>query len=273
MTQHLAPASTSTYEPLGPIDRKLSNAVAAILNSVERVDGQTVARQLPTPELRQAVAARIDGIRRTLSPLDRSTAEKERAARAIAAMLSGWINARVADPQAKVATYVTTLADLPCWAVQSVCADLARGRVEGVDPDYPPSAARLHQLVEKAIAPLRKEAYALDTVNALTLEAKQPMEQERKRIALQLLDLRDRLERGNEEEHQARQRVKFEQNAAALTAQRDRVGREYAAFGLVPPSPLALSMTARRDMALRDEVDTFAPAGAVQRDGRPAGLA
>jgi len=41
-------------------------------------------------------------------------------------------------------------------------------------------------------------------------------------------------------------------NAAALERQQARVRAEYAEQGLTPPSPLALSITARRDMAQRE---------------------
>lgn len=43
------------------------------------------------------------------------------------------------------------------------------------------------------------------------------------------------------------------ENKAEMVRQRARVHAEYAAVGLLPPSPFALSMTARREMAKRDE--------------------
>lgn len=256
MTNLTAPNSTSISQPIQPADRSLSDAVASIMNTVERVGAGFVAKRLPSTELRSAIKLRLADVRRSLMPLERSLAEKERAARAVAAMLSGWVNARVADPAAKVSAYVATLGDLPCWAVERVCAEVARGHVEGLDPDFPPSAARLHQLGEEAIERLRREAIDLHAVNTATLDKPAPTDEERQSIGVQMIDLKERLERGSDDEHSARQRVKFEQSAAELSRQQARVRAEYIDAGMTPPaSLLALSLTARRDMAKRDEVN------------------
>jgi len=41
-------------------------------------------------------------------------------------------------------------------------------------------------------------------------------------------------------------------NAAALEREQNRVWREYADHGLIPPSPLALSITARLELGLAE---------------------
>jgi hypothetical protein len=253
MNQISAPNTTSTSRQIAPADRSFSDAVASIMNTVEKVGSGFVAKRLPSPELRSAIAVRLADVRRSLLPLERSMAEKQRAAVAVAAMLSGWINARVADPAQKVSAYIATLGDLPCWAVEKVCAEVARGHVEGLDPDFPPSAARLHQLGEDAIDRLRKEAGDLHAISMAKLEAPAPSEEERKSIGVQLMSLKEELDHGTDADHTARQRVRFEQNAADLSRQQARVRAEYAEQGLVPPSPLALSITARRDMAQREQ--------------------
>lgn len=246
--------STSISQPIRPADRAFSDAVSSILNTVDRVGAGFIAKRLPSPELRQAITVRMADVRRALLPLERSMAEKERAARAVAAMLSGWVNARVADPAAKVSAYIATLGDLPCWAVEQVCAEVARGHVEGLDPDFPPSAARLHQLGETAIAQLRKEAAALHSVNVARLVAPEPTEAERVSIGAKLMDLKGELSRGSDEDHTAGLRVKAEQNAAALARQQARVRAEYEHLGQSPPSALALSPTALRAIQQADEV-------------------
>lgn len=253
MSQISAPHTTSISQPIQPPDRGRADAVAAIMNTVTRIGQDFVATRLPSVELRSAIKLRLGDVHRALLPLDRSIAEKERAARAVAAMLSGWVNARVADPAAKVSAYIATLGDLPCWAVERVCAEVARGHVEGLDPDFPPSAARLHQLGEEAISRLRKEANDLHAVTVARLEAPVPTEEERARLGAKLMDLKEELQTGGDDEHQARQRVKFEQNAAELARQQARVRAEYAAAGLpLPANPLALSLTARRVIAQID---------------------
>lgn len=256
MTHLPAQNSTSISQPIWPADRGLSDAVASIMNTITKVGTGFVAGRLPSTELRSAIKARLVDVRRALMPLERSIAEKERAARAVAAMLSGWVNARVADPAAKVAAYVVTLGDLPCWAIERVCAEVARGHVEGLDPDFPPSAARLHQLGEDAIERLRKEANDLHTVNTAVLESPAPSEEERARIGARLMDLKEELSGGGSTEDLARQRVSFEKNKAEFARQQARVRAEYAAVGETPPSPLALSKTALRAMRQVDDERT-----------------
>lgn len=250
MTKLPAPNSTSISQPIAPPDRALSDAVASIMNTVERVGAEFITKRLPSTELRGEIKLRLADVRRALLPLERSIAEKERAARAVAAMLSGWVNARVADPAAKVSAYIATLGDLPCWAVEQVCGEVARGYVEGLDPDFPPSAARLHQLGDTAVARLRKEANDLHAVNTATLEEVPPTEDQRARIGVKFMELKAELSKGDPVEHEARQRVKFEQNKTEMELQQARVRAEYAEHGLNPPSPLALSMTARRELGL-----------------------
>lgn len=249
------PSTISTSQPIGPVDRGLRDAVASIMNSVEVVDGTAVARRLPSTHLRAAIAERLADVRRALMPLERSIAEKERAARAVAAMLSGWVNARVADPAAKVSAYIATLGDLPCWIVEQVCRDVARGHVEGLDPDFPPSAARLHQLGEEAVAKLRKEAADLHTVSTVKLEH-EPTEEERKRVGLKFMQLTDELERKQTGNTAEGLRVKAQQNSAELARQQARVRAEYAHLGLEPPSALALSVTARKELGIGVEPAT-----------------
>lgn len=186
MTQHLAANTTSISQPIGHIDRGLENAVASILNTAEKVNGETVVKRLPSADLLAAVGKRLHGVRMALMPLERSIAEKERAAKAIGAMLSGWMNARVADPAAKVAAYIATLGDLPCWVVERVCGDVARGHVEGLDPDFPPSAARLHQLGEEVVRRLKVEADELNRVKTAKLAPVEPTQDERASIAAQM---------------------------------------------------------------------------------------
>lgn len=246
--------TTSISRPIEPIDRGLSDAVASIMNTVEKVDGQFVGTRLPTPELCKSIDVRLRDVHRALLPLGRASAERERAARAVSAMLTGWINAKVSDPAAKVAGYITLLADLPCWVVEQVCYDAGTGRIEGLERAYPPSAAQLHALCEERLERLRKEAADLAAARSIKLVAHVPDEEERIRIRTKLMDLSERLSQGDDKEVEARLRVKAEQNTAAAQAAQARVKAEYEAVGLEPPKDLrfALSLTARREMAERD---------------------
>lgn len=183
---------TSNSSPIPPADRWFDDAVAVIHNTVEYLDGHPVADTLPTIELRLAIAHRLEAIRRALLPLDRAMAERERAARVVNTMLTCW-NLRQDIRETKAAMYVLALGDLPVWAVEQACQDVARGLVEGLDPDFPPSTARVHQLAEAVLAPLRKEAKRLDVAKMVTLKPHRQTAEERQRIALKMIELKDEL--------------------------------------------------------------------------------
>jgi hypothetical protein len=74
------------------------------------------------------------------------------------------------------------------------------------------------------------------------------MADEQDRIARGFAELSARLEAGADAETTAKQ--KAEANRVALEQAQARVRREYAAFGVAPPSPLALSITARKAMGM-----------------------
>jgi hypothetical protein len=58
------------------------------------------------------------------------------------------------------------------------------------------------------------------------------------------------------------------ENKAEMVRQRARVHAEYTAVGLLPPSLFALSMTARREMAKRDEFNAVAsPVNSLASEG------
>jgi hypothetical protein len=51
-----------------------------------------------------------------------------------------------------VAQYATALQGVPLWAIREVCADIVRGVVPGLNPDFPPTAPRLRQLADERTA-------------------------------------------------------------------------------------------------------------------------
>lgn len=229
-TPTLVANTTSISQPIPHIDRNLENAVASVLNSAETLNGETLVKRLPSADLLAAVGKRLHGVRMALMPLDRSIAEKERAARALKAMLSGWMNARVADPAAKVAAYITTLGDLPCWVVERVCGDVARGHVEGLDPDFPPSAARLHQLGDEVVRRLKVEADELNRVKTAKLAPSEPSLDERAAIAAQM---RQRAEELGGPPRQDAEAAK-QRDRATIKLTDDMKLAEYAAAGIEP---------------------------------------
>jgi hypothetical protein len=221
--------STSSSLPIGPIDQRLWTAVRAALNDIDIVDGKATTIALPSPVLRRAIDERFADVQRALMPLQRSDAEKKRAGVAVAAMLAGWIGAKVADPAAKVQAYVAVLGDLPSWAVERACLAVARGHVDGLSPDFPPSAARLHQLGAELVEVLRREADDLHRVrvaeHVVTITP-----EERARVGAKFKDLGEELTRrdvAEKSDSRAGVQRSVERNDAEIE-------REWRGLGLKP---------------------------------------
>lgn len=163
--------------------------LAIYRNGLERIAGEAVLRLEVTPADRSVMRRRLEKLNGALRPATMSTSERDRIASAVASMLTGWMNVSRQDPRETVAGYVVHLQDLPAFAVEQACYDAAKGHVEGLNPDFPPSAPRLHQLAEEACAAMRAEAAGIREVLAAKLE-RIPTEEERARIGAGFAELR-----------------------------------------------------------------------------------
>lgn len=185
--------TTSISGPVPPIERGLSDLLASYRNRIEIVHGCPVLRGgMVAADHRHAMQIRYDANARALRPVHMSEQDKRSAGAAIASMLSAWIYSGKGDPRDTVAGYVTHLSDLPLFAIEDSCQQVAKGYVDGLSPDFPPSAARLHQLALDACALLKKEMVEIHEV--LTAKAHhEPTEQERERIAFGFQKLHEEL--------------------------------------------------------------------------------
>lgn len=69
----------------------------------------------------------------------------------VAKLMTAYPSSRAAaltDVQVTVRQYATALASVPLWALREVCADVLRGSVAGLNPDFMPTAPRMRQLVD-----------------------------------------------------------------------------------------------------------------------------
>lgn len=176
------------------------------------------------------------------------------ALKATKALLGCYRTGEAIDPVRFGGAIAVVLSDYPLNVIRYVC-DPRTGLPS--TSKWMPNAAEVRAACEARAAWLAKmDRFENWGKNSPTVEQPPPTEAERDRVSHLVADLKRRLERGSDEEYEAKQRRQREENAAALKAQTDRARREYAAQGIVPPSPLALSITARKDMALRDEILT-----------------
>lgn len=141
-------------------DPAFTVAVESLYRKLD-VASNVLRHQLSTSD-RTSLAARIAHIRKHLMPVN-SEAERRDIGAALARLFSGWENIK-SDPMKMVTAYVQKLQDLPTWAVLTAISEAERGRVEGLSPDYPPSAARLYQIAEGRIANVCIEKDQIDRI-------------------------------------------------------------------------------------------------------------
>lgn len=222
--------TTSTSPQILP-DRDTADLIARFQNRLDREGHTWFLPALPTASERRQIETRRADVRRGLRPISMAHADKDRAALAITAMLTAWIHTGRADPKSTVAAYVMHLLDLPLFAIEKACQDVARGYVDGLSPDFPPSAPRLHQLAMEACEKLSTEALAIDRILVAELRV-EISEDERARVSERFKELADRMRVTTiqpEDQHrkaQAERRQKEAGDRAILA--------EYAALSMEP---------------------------------------
>jgi hypothetical protein len=132
--------------------------------------GPVVAAQVPTEQEKLALMGRLEKLKDTLLPASISQPEVARVAAAVAGMLGGgYTSLQNVDRKATIAGYTEALQDLPAWAVENGCGNVRHGKVDGLDPDWPPTHARMHLIAEKELAPVKLEQAQIMGVITLQL--------------------------------------------------------------------------------------------------------
>lgn len=110
----------------------------------------------PGPEVRRALTTRANELAATLGERAR---DRRAVAQAVAELMTCYRGAKISAEEAKgfTAKYTEILEDLPAWAVKRACQQVARGAVEGVSLDFPPSAPRLREVVLRITEPFAEE--------------------------------------------------------------------------------------------------------------------
>lgn len=192
-----------------------------------------------TTDDQDALKGRLATLRKVLAPTNAGT-ERQRIAEALSRMFSRFTNTgNVANPRATIAAYVSGLADLPTWAVLAGIADVERGAVEGLSPDFAPSAPRLHQIAESKLAELREEHRKVELVLTARVDAdpvRTPEEIARagERIRAMHAEARHVLQAGTEQEAAARAARSAEATVATIARTDAMIVAEYRAAGLDP---------------------------------------
>jgi hypothetical protein len=164
---------------------RLQGVVDNFFTSIRREGGRDTLPNLPVPAVRAQMAERQAALRAVLRPISQATAEQERACKAVAALLGGYLNVKVANPMATAAGYTATLGDQPLFAILRAIDDFKNHRVvDHVDKegneilftmDHAPSAYRLLDQVKKCAAEAQTEHYKIGKVLAVTAVRTRPV--------------------------------------------------------------------------------------------------
>lgn len=188
-------ATTGSTTRLGPstTSRTFSDLLAQHQSGIERI-GRTVETTKP-PDQHSRLVLR-DRYNELLQGLGQGSRDARGVGIAVADLLRTFQkNPTGDDAQRTVAKYVEVLADRPAWVVRRACEQIARGQVEGVSLDFPPTAARLRDVVNKLLEPFFVEATQIREV--LTAQIRRnPNPEERERLGKLFADLAAEL-RGN----------------------------------------------------------------------------
>lgn len=140
---------------------------------------------------RRLLERRAEQLARMMAPF-RGAEQAARARSALAALFGSNATLSGRDAGALVAAYLTALADLPAWAIESACLRAARGGVPGLNPDFAPTAARLHDLAREAMSDVAAERAKISDVLRARIEP--PVDPEmRERVGQLLTGLADEL--------------------------------------------------------------------------------
>lgn len=190
--------------------------------------GATLARPLKAEEKR-VLHDRLKGLSAELREM--GPVERERAAQAVAQMFLAFPSTRNIDAAAMVSAYVAGMQDLPLAAIVAACEDVAKGRVKGIDPDWPPTGPRLHAIAKKHTARPETERLRIQRALAGTVARAAVTKEERERVGAKVRELADKLVSDRIEEREVVNKAALETMGARTL---DTQLRQYESAGVKP---------------------------------------
>lgn len=161
------PATKSNSHPISSNDvaEVLASATAKLVYEC----GLPVLLEPLDAGQRRALERRAEALAMVTAPM-RGDAQTARARSALAALFGSIATLSGRDAAAMVGAYMVALADLPAWAVEAACMRAVRGGVAGLNPDFAPTAARLHGLAREAMADATAERVKISEVLRARIE-------------------------------------------------------------------------------------------------------
>jgi len=198
-----------------------------------------VAALIPEGMERTTLNNRLNDLYAMLLGMPGDRKNRARIAAAILDMLGGGYSALINLDKRKLATeYTIELEHLPAWAIERACLSARQGKIEGLSPDFPPTAPRLHQLVDAILDLVRVEQAQIVEVLSFVQEKQESdaAEQERMRAtAAAWLDRHDHDARAMTECEDA-ERAEFlkQVHAELLESHQQQIIEAYRARGEEP---------------------------------------
>jgi len=138
-------------------------------------NGESMLTRLPTSVERSIMQRRAQALNGQLRPVSLTMTDKDAAVRALSSMFAGFPSLRNADAQGMIAAYLLDLQELPLFAVEAACADVRKGRIAGLDKDWPPTSPRVYEAAQRHAAKVYGEKLKFDRVLAITKVVPPPM--------------------------------------------------------------------------------------------------
>lgn len=187
-------------------------------------------------------------------PISEAMADKDRASKAIAKLLSGgFASLTNADPIETVSTYVAFLYDLPLAAIEAAVDDFRRNRVKEWDSNYPPTAPMIYGIADQHRFRIYKENGGPMLERVLSVKRfghADVSDAERNRVGDHLRQLAEGMKADNKIEEDSR-RLKDHKKLMAQTEVEHR--REWAAHGREPPPGSLISVTLAKQLGVFDK--------------------
>lgn len=213
--------------------------------------GAVYASRLPTADERDRLTRRHAALDRNLRPLSADARDQDAVKKALAAFFLGYPSLNNADAPGMIAAYITDLRTMPAWAAIKALEKIKRGEVEDVDrrsgravpldPDWPPSSARVYQVAQRIASKPIEEHSKIGRLLGARSAVPEMADEERAAAGARVRAMADEI-RGLIARPDASQRAALDEREqrrrhreAAMRAEfEERCREEYADLGLEP---------------------------------------
>jgi hypothetical protein len=208
------------------------------------LDGHRYIDRLPTAPERSKLQRRLQDIARTLRPIEGTMTDLDAAARALGTMFNSMPSMRNANATDTINAFLLHLKEFPLFALERACHDVASNKVKGLDPDFPPTSARIAEVAQNYTSQAAVEKLRYERVTGATKKNLLPppvSEEDAEKMRGLLSGLAAQMQAKTDallsEEQEARKRRTLEANQREIERAYAARGEEPKRFGTILISP------------------------------------